>query len=1469
MLVQENGRSRTVLLSEEQEVSVASQINALSDEEREALYSLLADEACEKNPVLEAITELEYETKPVSPGEFYTNPYYLGHLTLWPKLIEDLIELHEGGYEEAILSGSLGLDSIIQEADGGLPVLRDRIGKTGDVVVLMDGAGQHFSSTDAAHESGIKKCVRLTLANGMRLDLTPDHEIRSYRVNEGYVWIKAGDLSVEDLVVVARRIHTKPSSDLGIDEAKLLAYWIADGSSSETRARYCDGNEATSIEVMDLLQRLGFDGWRYPKGPRCWEVHVKRIKKSGFLAWLRGHGADRKTKEVRVPDAVCKATNEVVAAFVNRLWACEGYVCDGLEGKTTPRFNLDMSSEIFIRQVQLLLLRFGIQSRIYDIEQHDKRRDKTYRWFRLSISGMDSLRYFLSSIGVVLGKEVACAKISNHVTTKTGNTNVDTLPITRRWLSDKMTSNGLIRPVGNKWWNLAAGGRQGRPSRSIIHRWLDTYGDTSLGKWLSSEFNEDLAYERVVAIEERSVEILTGDVGAHIGNRFVANGISVHNSFGWGKSYFSGAALAYTTYQLSCLRHPQRSFGLDPISQIYLTFVGPTITLAQRGVYAKVTDMVRASPYFQDNFPPRIIKTQTWFPKGIGYIAGSTSSNAGMALDVFGGAIDEANFFKAQKSATDLRTMLDRARLIYEAIRRRMENRFMRSGRLPGLLVVDSSAAQHSSFTAHKIKEAKTNPKIFVRDYATWHVQPKERFLGKYFYVAVGDNKTRARIIEDDDEMRRYRELGANVHEVPIEFRRAFDQNLEASIQDILGLPTTDTSYYIQNHVAIDNATKEQRHPLTTTEYMIGMQKDIFHWSTIARQVEVQVEGGYRERRWIPLVNPEAPRLVHLDLSKNNDATGVAMGHIERWVEVVRRDPETGEDVSEQAPIIYIDLMLRVVPPPGKEIILGDVRALIYMLQDHGFYIYRGTCDLWQCLTGDTRVSTNRGLLALSDVRTGDTVHSMSGPQKVKETFQFRDAPLIRLTTKHGDVIAGTPSHRIWAETSKKPDRTPIWGWRHLEDIRIGDALYLVEDPVHVDTENAPLLGKKSDFEWRRGGGRLSQIDKWEFPSVMTVELAEWLGLVWGDGHINQDGIHLTVTEEESGDAADVFERLFGVRPGWTPHRDRGCGRMSISARWLVSWLNANEIRKPLIPECILRSSKGVKGAFLRGLFSADGTVSIQDGTVSLSTKHYKLAQMVRIILRTDFGLQSNLTTIQRGKHGDYVKYGEHYVVNVRGSRARFLGLIGFCYSTKRKKLEKHVNRPGRRIYSRVVSIQHERGDVYDLHVDGDHSYVANAFMSHNSLDTIQQFNAKGMDAEVVSMDKTAEPYDTFKAALYEGRVKAYHYKPWIDELKSLKRIVTRQNTVKIDHPNDPKEGTLSKDVADAVGAVVYGLTAKPQGRMASIKTVSPLNRVARAIDELRHQDVPVDIDSRIAQDRHRPAMPFLIGGGEDDLEEE
>ena len=370
-------------------------------------------------------------------------------------------------------------------------------------------------------------------------------------------------------------------------------------------------------------------------------------------------------------------------------------------------------------------------------------------------------------------------------------------------------------------------------------------------------------------------------------------------------------------------------------------------------------------------------------------------------------------------------------------------------------------------------------------------------------------------------------------------------------------------------------------------------------------------------------------------------------------------------------------------------------------------------------------------------------------------------------------------------------------------------------EPVGFDVEGYPLEGEKADFCWRNSYGRLSSVDKWSFPERVTPELAEWIGLVWGDGSIVRDGVRLTVTDDEADDAADVFERLFGWKPSFLKWKNRkGSGVLSVNARWLVEWMEHNGLRKPTIPEVIMRSGKAEKSAFLRGLFAADGSVARDDGGVSLSTKHKELACQVRLLLRCEFGLESCLTEVERGRPGDFVDEGVQYIVSVRGKRALFAERIGFSYSRKAKTLEEHGGIVGRRKFVRVVKVESSSAVVHDLEVEGDPSYVANGFVNHNSVDTIQQLRKHGIEAEVVSVDKTTEPYDVLKAAMYEDRFRMQKHGVALQEFRTLQRVPHGKGKVKIDHPKRNPDGTPgSKDVADSIAGVVYSLTQRVPGR--------------------------------------------------------
>jgi len=112
------------------------------------------------------------------------------------------------------------------------------------------------------------------------------------------------------------------------------------------------------------------------------------------------------------------------------------------------------------------------------------------------------------------------------------------------------------------------------------------------------------------------------------------------------------------------------------------------------------------------------------------------------------------------------------------------------------------------------------------------------------------------------------------------------------------------------------------------------------------------IPGGFFEEAWRPIRHPSAARYVHIDPSLTGDCAGLVIAHIAGYTEVVRRDAH-GESFTEVAPLIETDLMLRIIPPPGDEIFLGDIRGIIYEFQAHGFLISYASMDSYQ--SADTR----------------------------------------------------------------------------------------------------------------------------------------------------------------------------------------------------------------------------------------------------------------------------------------------------------------------------------------------------------------------------------------------------------------------------------------------------------------------------------------------------------------------------------
>lgn len=433
-------------------------------------------------------------------------------------------------------------------------------------------------------------------------------------------------------------------------------------------------------------------------------------------------------------------------------------------------------------------------------------------------------------------------------------------------------------------------------------------------------------------------------------------------SLGYGKTTMGSILMCWTLYQLSCLRSPQLAFGLSPGSEMVLATISKNLHLARTVLKSAIEDKLKLSPYFTKHFAPkRWGGDVTQFPKNIQLSIGSCLSERVLGMNVFAGVMDEANFMatKGQQitatgSGKKTVAQYDLAEKVYASLVRRIKSRFQRSGgSLPGMMVLLSSANVTGSFTDRKIADVQKNKDatVFVRDYATWDVKPKEHFSGDTFSVVVGSSSLRSRVVPKEEEATLDESFiereGGIVLKVPEEYRPDFERDLENSIRDIAGMSTHAISAYLNRIETLEWAvSSELKHPFTVQEYTYG-EPGGFLWENLCVTAERKLPGGYVEECFKPKRDPNALRWIHIDPALSGDCLGMAMGYIRRWIEVVRRN-EDGEEYNDVAPEIVIEFMLRIHPPPGDQIFLPDVRRMCYELMDHGFHLMGFSCDRFQ-----------------------------------------------------------------------------------------------------------------------------------------------------------------------------------------------------------------------------------------------------------------------------------------------------------------------------------------------------------------------------------------------------------------------------------------------------------------------------------------------------------------------------------------
>lgn len=425
-------------------------------------------------------------------------------------------------------------------------------------------------------------------------------------------------------------------------------------------------------------------------------------------------------------------------------------------------------------------------------------------------------------------------------------------------------------------------------------------------------------------------------------------------SIGYGKSYLTELIICRILYEVSCLKNPQWAYGLAENSTLFFPNISITETQAKRVIFGGIKEALRLSPYFRDQFPFEMYATEMRFPKNI--LLGAVAMSGVLGMDVFSAAMDETNFMEIVESSRQARgARYDQAEVIYTSLARRMKSRFLKKGKLPGMLVMISSANYPNDFTDRKKEEAKENPLIFVLDYALWEPKPPGTYMDKKFWISMGNENQAPKIIENEAEVERNSDI--KILEIPLDFLPDFKRDIEGSLKEIAGVSKLPINRFItQTEKIFEKIDLERKHPFTLTE------TTLIDGGKFIRELLAQQFAENNKLIRHPIVNPHIKRFCHIDLAKTGDAAGFCVGHPNGERQVTRRNEE---DVlcTEVMPIIWIDIMLRIVSPQGGEINFGNIRSLIYELQAMGYLFEKVTLDSYQ--SSDTiQILNGRGIEA-------------------------------------------------------------------------------------------------------------------------------------------------------------------------------------------------------------------------------------------------------------------------------------------------------------------------------------------------------------------------------------------------------------------------------------------------------------------------------------------------------------------------
>ena len=292
----------------------------------------------------------------------------------------------------------------------------------------------------------------------------------------------------------------------------------------------------------------------------------------------------------------------------------------------------------------------------------------------------------------------------------------------------------------------------------------------------------------------------------------------------------------------------------------------------------------------------------------------------------------------------------------------------------------------------------------------------------------------------------------------------------------------------------------------------------------------------------------------------------------------------------------------------------------VLKLSDVGSHLILGYAStVHKCVTGDTWITTNKGIMQIQDVN-----ESMIGELAVwnGKYFEKPDAfyvnpplPTVSIKTKRNYEISGLINHKIFAFSQETSD----FLFKDLIDLKINDEVLISKKEMEINEKiNIP-------YSWQRIKTN-EKAKKYSLPTEVDEDFASFLGCMVADGFITHRGIAYGKKDKDCVEKfKELVKKLFGYEGKIKFLEKENMYKTEINSVFIKSFCSNIPGIQPhnkFVPDIILKSSQKVQRKFLSCLFE-DGNVNLKRNSfdhIELSFNSELLINQVRFML-LNFGI--------------------------------------------------------------------------------------------------------------------------------------------------------------------------------------------------------------------------------------------------------